>query len=137
MSNSRQQAYQSNQRSQGYRTERGPGVNQAAAYEMAPPYARVHEIGLAIVELRDAWRRNDPYLAATATSGQVQPSAEVQAHAATQGAPAIHEQWVDQINPVSSDVQFEQLAQQVDPAPQDFVPPTQPPAVPMQQFERV
>jgi hypothetical protein len=66
------------------RGERVSAPNRPGNHNIEPPYARVHEIGLAIIELKDTWRRNDPYLAATATSAQVAPSADVRAHAEAQ-----------------------------------------------------
>ena len=100
-----------NQASQAASSEQVFGPDRMAGHEMDPRYARVHEVGLAVVEFQGVWRKCDPYLAATATSAQVAPSEEVRRHQAAQEA-----------------AQFEALARQMDPtyaatqsAPQDVV----------------
>jgi hypothetical protein len=104
-----------NQVQQALRGEQAMGHNRSGGPEMEPKFARVHELGLAVIELKEVWRRYDPYLAATATAGaQVQPSAEVVQHAEAQAFQNV----VNQIDPGYQATDVAPVEPQVQPAPQ-------------------
>ena len=78
---------------QALRGEQALSPNRQGGYDtIAPPYARLHVVGLSVMELMSVWRSCDPYLAATATSAQIAPSADVQRHADAQEFQAIASQ---------------------------------------------
>lgn len=132
--------------------------NRIPGYEMPVEHARVHEVDLATLALKEAWRRADPYLAATAVGAEAQVAgARFSEMMRAEMDPALIDATSTSASaPVSPEVQqhadaqqFQQIANQIDPgfiavdaAPQDIVaaqsgPVAQAaPVAPQAQFEQ-